>query len=58
VIVTALPTGMTAGALNVVVEPLAVCVGFKEPQLELPQLTLQSTPLFPVSFVTVVLTIA
>jgi hypothetical protein len=58
VIVTALRVGMTAGAVNVVAEPLAVCLGFKEPQLELPQVTLQSTPLFPLSFVTVVLSIA
>jgi hypothetical protein len=57
-IVTALPAGMTAGAVNVVAEPLAVCLGFKEPQLELPQVRLQFTPLFPLSFVTVVLTIA
>jgi hypothetical protein len=58
VMVTALPDGITAGAVNVVAEPLAVCMGFKEPQVELPQATVQSTPLFPLSFVTVVLIVA
>jgi hypothetical protein len=42
--VTVLPVGTEAGAVKVVVTPLAVCVGLNDPQLALPQLTVQSTP--------------
>jgi hypothetical protein len=39
-----------------VTAPLAVCAGLNEPQLALPQVTVQATPLLAVSFVTVAIT--
>jgi hypothetical protein len=53
-IVTVLPVGTAAGAVKVVALPLAVCAGAKEPQFPgLPQVTVQSTPAFAESLVTV-----
>src|SRR5208283_3169382 len=51
-IFTEFPAGMEAGAVKVVVAPLAVCVGLNEPQLALAQLTVQSTPRLPLSLAT------
>ena len=51
--VTVLPVGGVAGAVYVVAAPLAVGVGLNEPQLELPQLTDQVTPLPEGSLATV-----
>ena len=53
VMVTVLPAGTEAGAVNAVVAPLAVCAGLNEPQLDAPQLTVQSRPLFCGSLATV-----
>lgn len=54
VIVTVLPVGTEAGAVNVVVTPLAVCAGEKVPHApEVPQVTVQSTPALAVSLLTV-----
>jgi hypothetical protein len=54
VMVTVLLAGTEAGAVKVVVAPLAVCVGEKEPQAPaLPQVTVQSTPAFAASLLTV-----
>ena len=54
VIVTVPPAGTTAGAVNVVAAPLAVWGGEKVPHApELPQVTVQSTPLFAGSLLTV-----
>ena len=54
VMVTVLPAGTATGAVKVVVEPLAVCVGEKEPQAgALPQVTVQSTPALAGSLLTV-----
>ncbi len=55
--VTVLPVGTAAGAANVVATSLAVCVTVNEPQLALPQVTLQSTPAFVPSLATCALTI-
>ncbi len=57
VMVTEFPAGMEVGAVKVVVAPLAVCVGLNEPQVELGQLTVQSTPKFALSLVTVALSV-
>ncbi len=54
VIVTVLPAGTEAGAVNVVAAPLAVCAGEKVPHAPgPPQLTVQSTPASAVSLATV-----
>ena len=45
--------GTEAGAVKLVVAPLAVCAGLNEPQLDAPQLTVQSRPLFCGSLATV-----
>jgi hypothetical protein len=58
VIVTVLPGGTELEAVKVVVAPLAVCVGLKAPQLDPPQVTVQSAPLFWASLATVTLSIA
>ena len=58
VMVTVLPAGTEAGAVNAVVAPLAVCAGLNVPQLDPLQLTVQSTPLFCESLATVALTVA
>jgi hypothetical protein len=55
--VTVLPVGTLAGAVNVVVASLAVCATVNEPQLALPQVTLQSTPALVTSFAMCALTI-
>jgi hypothetical protein len=55
--VTVFPAGTEAGAVYVVVPPLAVCVGLNDPHDPL-QLTVQSTPLFCESLATVALTVA
>ena len=56
--VTLPPVGTLLGAVNVVAIPLAVCAGLNEPQLEIEQVTVQSTPPLEESFVTVTLTCA
>ena len=56
--VTIPPLGAAAGAVKVVAAPLAVWAGLKEPQLELPQATVQSTPASDGSLVTVAVNIA
>ena len=56
--VTIPPLGTAAGAVKVVAEPLAVWAGLKEPQLELPQVTVQSTPAADESLLTVAANIA
>jgi hypothetical protein len=54
VMVTVPPVGIALGAVNVVEAPLAVCAGENEPQAPtLPQLTVQSTPAFAGSLLTV-----
>lgn len=54
VIVTVLPEGTEAGAVYVVVMPLAVCAEEKDPHAPvLPQATVQSTPASAVSLLTV-----
>lgn len=57
-IVTVLPVGMAAGAVNTVVPPLAVCAGRMVPHGAPPQLSVQSTPLLPESLVTVAIILA
>lgn len=48
------PAGTVAGAVNVVAAPLAVCASEKVPQAPaLPQVTVQSTPAFAGSLLTV-----
>jgi hypothetical protein len=50
---TVLCAGTAWGAVYVVIPPLAVCAGEKEPQLGgLPQIATQSTPALAMSFVT------
>lgn len=57
--VTVLPAGTSGGAVKVVLFPLAVCAGEKEPQLgALPQIATQSTPAFATSLRTVAETMA
>jgi hypothetical protein len=51
--VTVFPVGTAAGAVNCVVTPLAVCVALNAPHCAPPQVTLQLTPPFCVSLVTV-----
>jgi hypothetical protein len=54
VMVTVLLAGTAVGAVKVAVTPLAVCVGVKEPQAPaLAQVTVQSTPAFAASLLTV-----
>jgi hypothetical protein len=58
VITSVPPMGMVAGAVKLVIAPLAVCAGTKLPQTAIPvfvQLTVQSMPRFLVSFITVAL---
>jgi hypothetical protein len=58
VMLTVPPVGTVRGAVNVVVAPLAVCVGLKEPQLPPLHDTVQSTPRFCESLATVALIMA
>src|SRR3974390_2667228 len=59
VMVTLPPDAVEAGAVNVVAVPLAVCAGEKVPQLPgLAQVTVQSTPAFATSSVTVAIKLA
>src|SRR5271169_2252377 len=54
VILTVLPVGAALGAVKVVAAPLAVCAGTIVPQAPgLPQFTVQSTPAFAGSLLTV-----
>jgi hypothetical protein len=54
VMVTAPPAGSAPGAVNVVAAPLAVCAEENEPHIPgLPQVTVQSTPAFAASLLTV-----
>jgi hypothetical protein len=54
-----LPEGMLGGAVKTVGEPLFVCVGLKEPQLDpLVQVADQSTPALEASLATVAVTFA
>jgi hypothetical protein len=55
VIVTVPPVGGVVGAVYVVFAPLAVWAGENEPQFALPQVTVQLTPAFCLSPVTVAL---
>lgn len=59
VMVTVPPEGIAGGAVNVVAAPLSVWTGEKDPQAPgLPQVTVQSTPRFPESLVTVAINLA
>jgi hypothetical protein len=58
VIVTGMLDEIAEGAVKVVVEPMAVWAGLNEPQIELPQVTVQSAPEFEESLATAALIVA